>query len=129
MGQIQPPSSSPELHRHAASESSASGFAALILLALTDTAARSQRAQADLSAALLAFDLPQDHARVSAALRLLRSQGCIAGLIPLSDGGLLLTVTGRPMGQSGRVSQWLPSEEPRAPSQGTGQGDDPVPGD
>ncbi len=68
-------------------------FTALLLRALVDLAVRSKRRQADLSAALHAAGLPSEVMRVRAALRALRAQGCIENLVPLSDGGLILSVT------------------------------------
>ncbi len=65
-------------------------FATVMLRALIDMAARSQRRQADLLAALRGADLPADPQQVRAALRLLQNQGCVSDLVPLSDGGLLV---------------------------------------
>jgi hypothetical protein len=83
-------------------------FAAALLRALVGMAARSKRRQADLTAALRGAGLPAEPARVRAALRLLRQQGCIDNLVPLSDGGLLLSVTATALGRFGTVPRWLP---------------------
>ncbi len=83
-------------------------FAAQLLRALVEMAARSQRRQADVTAALRAAGLPTDSGPVRVALRTLRSQGCIENLVPLSDGGLLLSVTPRAAEQLGELPQWLP---------------------
>lgn len=83
-------------------------FASLLLRALTDMAARSKRRQADLTAVLRGAGLPAEPGRVRAALRTLLAQGSIADLVPLSDGGLLLTVTTE---RVDRPPQWLPLAE------------------
>ena len=86
-------------------------FAALLLMALTDMAARSKQGQADLVAALRGAGLVAEPRRVRAALRLLQSHGAIENLVPLSDGGLLLSVTQAASEQFGSVSQWLPLDD------------------
>lgn len=83
----------------------------MLLRALVDMAARSQRRQADLMAALRGAGLPADAARVRAALATLRAQGCIEKFVPLSDGGLLLSVTPAALDRLGPVPQWLPLAE------------------
>ncbi len=86
-------------------------FAAAMLRALIDMAARSNRRQADLIASLRGARLEADPPQVRAAMRLLQQQGCITGVVPLSDGGVLLTVTRQAMEQSGPVPQWLPFDD------------------
>jgi hypothetical protein len=86
-------------------------FATLLLRALTVMAARSKRRQADLTAALRGAGLPADPARVRAALRVLLAQGCIENLVPLSDGGLLLSVTQSALDHAGPAPRWLPLSE------------------
>jgi len=83
-------------------------FAPRLLHALAVMARRSRRAEADLMAALQAAGLPADPVPVRAALLLLQKNGCIRDLVPLWDGGLLLTVTGLAMGQLDQTSPWLP---------------------
>ena len=83
-------------------------FAVLLLMALANMAARSKRGQADLVAALRGAGLTAEPRRVRAALRLLQERGAIEHLVPLSDGGLLLSVTKAATEQFGGVSQWLP---------------------
>jgi len=84
-------------------------FTALLLRALTDMAGRSKRRQADLTAALRGAGLPADPARVRAALRALAAQGCIENLVPLSDGGLLLSVTQAGLeARAPTLNWWLP---------------------
>jgi hypothetical protein len=82
-------------------------FAARLLTALTAMAARSGRHQAEVGTALHCGGLPVDPPRVRAALRLLESEGCISNFVPLSDGGLLLTATGRALGWRDKISPWL----------------------
>ncbi len=88
-----------------------SDFAAVLLRALIDMAARSQRHEADLLAALRGARLTASAPRLRMALRLLQVQGCIRSLVPLSDGGLLLTVTRQAMEHAGPLPQWLPLED------------------
>jgi hypothetical protein len=83
-------------------------FAVVLLQALTSMAMRSKRRQADLMAALHGAGLPADPPRVRAALRLLHLQGAIEHLVPLSDGGLLLSVTHRATVSAAPAPDWLP---------------------
>jgi hypothetical protein len=82
-------------------------LAVMILQALTVMAARSKRHQADLTAALAGAEIDADTSRVRNALRLLRAQGAIENLVPLSDGGLLLSVTQRSAHRHGPTTDWL----------------------
>lgn len=86
-------------------------FAVVLLQALTTMAARSKRRQADLSAALRGADIAVDPARVRAGLKLLQAQGAIENLVPLSDGGLLLSVTQKAVERAVPAPQWLPLDE------------------
>jgi hypothetical protein len=86
-------------------------FAVVLLQALTNMAARSKRRQADLTAALRGADIAADPARVRTALKMLRAQGAIENLVPLSDGGLLLSVTQKATERPGPLPQWLPLDE------------------
>lgn len=83
-------------------------FAVVLLQALTTMAARSKRRQADLTAALRGADIAPDMGRVRNALKLLYMQGAIENLVPLSDGGLLLSVTQYASERTGSLPQWLP---------------------
>ncbi len=74
-------------------------------------ASRSKRRQADLSAALRGADIVTDPSRVRSALKILRSGGAIENLVPLSDGGLLLSVTQKGAGRPGAAPDWLPLED------------------
>lgn len=75
-------------------------FAALMLAGLTEMAARSGRRQADVAAALRRAGLSADPPLVQIALKLLQAEDCVRNLVPLSDGGVLLTVTGHALGRS-----------------------------
>jgi hypothetical protein len=86
-------------------------FAMLVLLALSDMARRSTRGQADLVAALRGAGLAAEPRRVRGALRLLQAQGAIDHLVPLSDGGLLLSVTRVARERFATASQWLPGSD------------------
>ena len=57
-------------------------------------AARNRRGEADLIAAVRGAGLSVDRDQLEDALGLLCSSGCVENLVPLSDGDLLLTVTG-----------------------------------
>ncbi len=86
-------------------------FAVVLLQALTRMAVRSKRRQADLVAALRGAQIVAEPARVRSALKILRAQGAIEGLVPLSDGGLLLSVTQKGSGRASPAPQWLPLED------------------
>lgn len=81
-------------------------LAAKLLRALSGMAARNRHREADLVAAMCAAGLASDPRSTREALLLLRNQRCIRNMVPLSDGGLLLTVTGSQMEPSDRASQW-----------------------
>ncbi len=83
-------------------------FVVVLLQALTTMAARSKRRQADLIAALRGADITADPSRVRAALKVLHGQGAIGNLVPLSDGGLLLSVTQHASERVGTPPEWLP---------------------
>ncbi len=108
MGQQNPPSRPPA--RPVQTDPATSEFAARVLGALVHMAARGFRAEADLAAALHAAGLPADPAPLRAPLRLLRDRGCITDLLPLADGGLLLTVTGLPIDPPDQALPWLPPD-------------------
>jgi hypothetical protein len=86
-------------------------FAIVLLQALTRMAARSKRCQADLTAALRGADIVTEPSRVRSALKILRAAGAIDNLVPLSDGGLLLSVTQTGSGLPGAPPEWLPLED------------------
>ncbi len=65
-----------------------------VLRALTVMASRSRRRQADVGAALRGAGLPPSGPAIDEALRLLVQQGAVSHVVPLSDGGVLLMVTG-----------------------------------
>lgn len=70
-------------------------FSDQLLRALATMAVRSKRRQADLSAALARSGLDTDPGRITEALRHLETIGCIEQLVPLYDGGVLMSVTSR----------------------------------
>ncbi len=86
-------------------------FAVVLLQALTRMAARSKRRQADLVAALRGADIAVDPGQIRSALKILRANGAIENLVPLSDGGLLLSVTNKGSERAGPPPQWLPLED------------------
>ncbi len=68
--------------------------AAIVLGALAAMAARNRRGEADLFAALRGAGLTIDHARLELALEFLHAEGCVTNIVPLSDGDVLMKVTG-----------------------------------
>ncbi len=89
----------------------AGNFARLLLAALTDVAGRSNRRQADLEAAMRFAGLEHDPRQIQEALNFLCRHGCIHNLVPLSDGGLLLTVTGGSIPLPGQAPPWLLADD------------------
>jgi hypothetical protein len=85
-------------------------FAVVMLQALTRMAARSRRRQADVTAALRGADIVAEPARVQLALERLLEQGAISNLVPLSDGGLLLSVPHQPSEHRGLAPRWQPPD-------------------
>ncbi len=81
-------------------------FADRLLAALAAMAVRSKRRQADLSAALRRAGLDGEANLVSKALRYLEEIGCIENLVPLYDGGVLLSVTSRGVEQLSNAPRW-----------------------
>jgi len=68
-------------------------YAEALLAALAGMAVRSPRRQADLGVALRRAGLASEPMRLRVALQSLQRDGCVNGLVPLEDGGLLLQVT------------------------------------
>lgn len=68
-------------------------FVDALLAALTEMAVRSPRRQADLAVALRRAGIEGDAAMLVGALAQLEEDGCIEHLVPLTDGGLLVSVT------------------------------------
>jgi hypothetical protein len=85
---------------------SALHFADQLLAALATMAIRSKRRQADLSAALCRAGLDRDPTRVTDALRHLEQTGCIEHLVPLYDGGVLMSVTSRGIEKLSAAPRW-----------------------
>jgi hypothetical protein len=69
------------------------GFLVDVLAALCDMALRSKRRQADLSAALRHAAIPASRALQLAAVDRLAERGWVDRVVPLIDGGVLLSVT------------------------------------
>lgn len=67
-------------------------FDAALFRALHGMAIKSPRFQADVQAAMRHAQLTTHPARLAAALQRLEVAGRVSNLIPLSDGGLLITV-------------------------------------
>lgn len=72
-----------------------SDLQAQLLAALSTMALRSKRRQADLTAALRRSGLNASREMVSAALCELEASGCIEHMVPLYDGGMIVSVTSR----------------------------------
>jgi DNA-binding MarR family transcriptional regulator len=81
-------------------------FADELLQALAAMAMRSKRRQADLCAALCRARLDTDPRRVTDALRQLERSGCIEHLVPLYDGGVLMSVTSRGIEKLNAGPRW-----------------------
>ena len=75
------------------------GFVHDVLAAVVAMALRSKRRQADLDAALWSAGVAAERAQRLAALERLRSRGCVDKVVMLSDGGVLLSVTGHGLDQ------------------------------
>jgi hypothetical protein len=88
------------------SEASDEQFAITLLVALAAMAVRSKRRQADLAAALRRSGITSDAQHLSAALRHLEGIGCIEHLVPLYDGGVLMSVTSRGIEQLNGFPRW-----------------------
>ena len=81
-------------------------FTDRLLQALATMAVRSKRRQADLSAALARANLDTDPHRVTEALRQLEKSGSIEHLVPLYDGGVLMSVTSRGVESLSAAPRW-----------------------
>ncbi len=81
-------------------------FCSMLMAGLATMASKSKRRQADLDAVLARTGLSASPDRIKAALRHLEKTACIREIVPLYDGGLLLTVTNLGMDTLGRASDW-----------------------
>ncbi len=81
-------------------------FRDALLESLVTMASKSKRRQADLSAALRRAEINATVEQVRDAVAQLQSGGCIRELVPLYDGGLLVTVTNMGMDRSSRNPHW-----------------------
>jgi hypothetical protein len=73
----------------------AARFADKLLVALVSMAVRSKRRQADLCAAMARAGLRAERSEMDEALHELQGNGMIENIVPLYDGGVLLSVTSR----------------------------------
>ena len=69
-------------------------FADALLAALAGMAARSHRRQADLFVAARRFGISAPPDRIRQTLHQLQADGCVERVVPLADGGVLLSITG-----------------------------------
>jgi hypothetical protein len=87
-------------------EADIASFSARLLGALAAMAVRSKRRQADLAAALSRSGLQATAEMLTAALHHLEQQGCIEDLVPLYDGGVLMSVTTRGIEHLNTAPRW-----------------------
>ena len=76
----------------------------ILLAALVEMAMRSKRRQADVGVAVLRAGLDVSADRIETAIRVLTRDGCLENVVPLSDGGLLASVTTPGMERVGRAA-------------------------
>lgn len=81
-------------------------FDSRLLRALATMAVRSKRRQADLTAALCRGGLTAESDAIAPALRALELAGFIENLVPLYDGGMLMSVTSRGIEQLNTIPRW-----------------------
>jgi len=84
--------------------SETAALVAQLLAGLARMAARSWRSQADLGTVVGRAGIRADATALGAAIDELQRLGFIKGLIPLSDGGLLVTVTGEGLNYARRLT-------------------------
>lgn len=87
-------------------EMDSNDFRDALLESLVTMASKSKRRQADLSAALRRAEINATVEQVRDAVAQLQLGGCIRELVPLYDGGLLVTVTNMGMDRSSRNPHW-----------------------
>ena len=76
-----------------------------LLAALASMAVRSHRRQADLAVATRRASLIAEPSSLRIALLRLHQDGCIDSIVPLADGGVLLSVTSRGIDRLGSTSR------------------------
>ena len=81
-------------------------FDSRLLRALATMAVRSKRRQADLTAALCRGGLTAEQSAIAPTLRALELAGFIENLVPLYDGGMLMSVTSRGIEQLNTLPRW-----------------------
>lgn len=84
----------------------AARFADLLLAALVGMAVNSKRRQADLCAAMSRAGLRAEQAQMKVALDELAANGLIENIVPLYDGGVLLSVTSRGIEKRSAGPRW-----------------------
>jgi hypothetical protein len=101
-----------ETDADAAAEDDDTVFATQLLGALAAMAVRSKRRQADLAAALQRAGLRGSAQNLTTALRHLEEAGYIEDLVPLYDGGVLMSVTSRGIEQLNTGPRWTMLDGP-----------------
>ncbi len=81
-------------------------FPQRLLRALATMAVRSKRRQADLTAAICRGELQTEATDLAPTLRSLEEQGFIEQIVPLYDGGMLVSVTSRGIEQLNTLPRW-----------------------
>ena len=103
---LSPQSYTSRPRRKPALEADQSSFPQRLLRALATMAVRSKRRQADLTAAICRGGLQKEAADLAPALRSLEEQGFIEQIVPLYDGGVLVSVTSRGIEQLNTLPRW-----------------------
>ncbi len=106
----------------AAEDDAQARFDDRLLTALATMAVRSKRRQADLAAALRRSAIDTDPHAVGEALGRLEQAGLIEQIVPLYDGGVLMSVTTRGIERLSLVPRWALMDTTGAPMRGHGAG-------
>ena len=94
------------LHGYKSHDDEIETFDSRLLRALATMAVRSKRRQADLTAALCRGGLTAESDAIAPALRALELAGFVENLVPLYDGGMLMSVTSRGIEQLNTIPRW-----------------------
>jgi hypothetical protein len=89
-------------------------FCDMLLAAMVAMALKSKRRQADISAVMVRHRLVAPRERIGAALRKLEMAAQVRDIVPLYDGGTLVTVTNTGMDLLGGSKQWRFLQETEA---------------
>jgi len=108
-----PPEPPAPSQQEAMADEQEAGLAEQVLAALATMAILSKRHQADLAAALRRSGLQAPHDRLTLALAYLERTGCIENLVPLYDGGVLMSVTSRGIEKLNAGGNWAMFHQPR----------------